>query len=213
MVTTPVRRPRCSASSSSVVKRYCAAARQSPRTASGPTLTIPCRAFRPVISAVIVPAESGTWASTLYVFTNATWGNRSNARKFSSPGCPRFWPSRMRAAVTVATPIPSPTNRMTLRAGPRASAALATLETTPTAARRTRCCLMHFRVRMTGPYHHGPPVASSRRTWRECRFVILPPVPEPVEGWVRVHPHIESVREFQTDAHSPQPLSSSPKDS
>ena len=45
-------------------------------------------------------------------------GKFSKLRAFSSPVSPRSWPARMRAAVTVEMPMPSPTNRMTLRALP-----------------------------------------------------------------------------------------------
>lgn len=41
----------------------------------------------------------------------------SNDSRFSSPGLPASWPSRIRAAVTVLTPMPSPTNRITFLAG------------------------------------------------------------------------------------------------
>ena len=39
--------------------------------------------------------------------------NRSKLSEFSSPHIPFCWPSRMRAAVTVVTPMPSPMKRMT----------------------------------------------------------------------------------------------------
>lgn len=57
-------------------------------------------------------------------------GKFSKLRAFSSPVSPRSWPSRMRAAVTVEIPMPSPTNRMTLRALPLLLARKARLRAT-----------------------------------------------------------------------------------
>ena len=42
-------------------------------------------------------------------FERAILGNLSHARTVSSPGIPASWPLRILAAVTVDTPMPSPT--------------------------------------------------------------------------------------------------------
>jgi hypothetical protein len=55
---------------------------------------------------------------------SATAGTCSQARRVSSPGCPSRWPRRILEAVMVASPMPSPTNRITLRATGRADPVL-----------------------------------------------------------------------------------------
>jgi hypothetical protein len=56
--------------------------------------------------------------SVAYVFASARYGRRSNDRLLDSPSTPRLWPSKMRAALIVEMPMPSPTNRMTFLARP-----------------------------------------------------------------------------------------------
>src|SRR5690606_8096302 len=74
---------------------------------------MPAFVFWPVMIALIVGAESDVCCVTLYVFESAEKGKRSKLRRFSSPLSPRSWPSRIRAAVSVETPMPSPMNSIT----------------------------------------------------------------------------------------------------
>ena len=69
---------------------------------------LPAPVFTPVANAVAVPAESGTWASVLYVLDSAVYGNFSQLKTFSSPLSPLLWPSYILAVVVVLIPMPSP---------------------------------------------------------------------------------------------------------
>ncbi len=57
----------------------------------------------------------------LLTLASAMWGKVSKLRRSSSPGRPRRCPRRVRAAVTVLSPIPSPRKSTTFRA-PRPAA-------------------------------------------------------------------------------------------
>ena len=83
----------------------------------GATDNAPSLACQPVTMAVAVGAESGICWLAVNVRTRAVCGKSSKLRRLSSPDCPRRCPSRMRAAVMVVMPMPSPTKRITLRAG------------------------------------------------------------------------------------------------
>lgn len=73
---------------------------------------LPALVFTPFKKAVPVPAESGTCWSTLYVLDRADHGNFSQLRTYSSPDWFNIWPARIRAAVVVVIPIPSPRNKI-----------------------------------------------------------------------------------------------------
>ena len=65
VVTAPVAMPSRAASCHSDSSGLRRLAAQSPRAASWPTESMPMRVFTPVAMAVMVPAESGVWASVL----------------------------------------------------------------------------------------------------------------------------------------------------
>ena len=121
----PVDLPAISASSNAVTSSLPATVLHSPRSISSSTPITPTSVFTPLIMAVMVPAESGVCASTLYVLDNPENGNLPKLSWFSSPSSPFNWPSRIRAAVMVEMPMPSPTNRITFFALPRRSATIA----------------------------------------------------------------------------------------
>lgn len=62
--------------------------------------------------------------SKVLTLASATAGKFSQARRVSSPGRPSRWPRRIREAVMVASPMPSPTKSITLRATGRADPVL-----------------------------------------------------------------------------------------
>ena len=115
VVTTPVDIPRSSARSMIVLTLFVrvASAQNSLRAMLWSTEMAPSLVLMPATMAVAVGAESEVCWFALAVTDKARSLNLSKLSRFHSPSTPRCWPSRMRAAVTVDTPMPSPTKRIT----------------------------------------------------------------------------------------------------